>query len=51
MMIKDLEMTHELAREELSAVPSGSSFGFLGGQQVDQAVAGGGIFGPTFVGR
>jgi hypothetical protein len=47
MMIKDLEISKELARDELSAVRGGSNFGYVGGQNANQAVAGGGIFSPT----
>lgn len=47
MMIKDLEISKELAREELSAVRGGSNFGYIGGQQANQAVAGGGVLSPT----
>ncbi len=47
MMIKDLEISKELAREELSAVRGGSNFGYVGGQSANQAVAGGGILSPT----
>jgi hypothetical protein len=47
MMIKDLEISKELAHEELSAVRGGSNFGYVGGQNANQAVAGGGIFSPT----
>jgi hypothetical protein len=41
MQIKDLEMSHELARDELSAVRGGSNFGSVGGQQASQTVFGG----------
>ena len=47
MMIKDLESSKELAREELSAVRGGSNFGYVGGQNANQLVAGGGILSPT----
>jgi hypothetical protein len=48
MQIKDLETSHELARDELSAVRGGSNFGSVGGQQANQVVfGGGGIFSPV----
>ena len=47
MMIKDLEISKELAHEELSAVRGGSNFGYVGGQEANQVVLGGGIFSPT----
>ena len=47
MMIKDLEVSKELAREELCAVRGGSNFGFVGGQSANQTVFGGGLFSPT----
>lgn len=47
MMIKDLETRKELAREELSAVRGGSNYGYVGGQEADQRVWGGGNFSPT----
>jgi hypothetical protein len=48
MQIKDLETSHEMAREELSAVRGGFNVGYVGGQQANQAVAGsGGIFSPV----
>lgn len=47
MNIKDLEMSKELAHEELSAVRGGSNFGYVGGQDANQAVVGDGIFSPT----
>lgn len=47
MMIKDLEISKELAQEELSAVRGGSNFGYIGGQQANQLVAGGGVLSPT----
>ena len=47
MMIKDLEVSKELAREELSAVRGGSNFGYVGGQIANQTVTGGGLFSPT----
>jgi hypothetical protein len=48
MMIKDLERTQDLARDELCAVRGGSNFGSVGGQQANQVVvAGGGVFSPT----
>ena len=34
MMIKDLEISKELSRDDLSAVRGGSNFGFQGGQSV-----------------
>jgi hypothetical protein len=40
MMIKDLEMTQDLARDELSAVRGGSNFGYVGGQEANQFVIG-----------
>jgi hypothetical protein len=47
MQIKDLEMSHELARDELSAVRGGFNVGSVGGQQANQTVfGGGGIFSP-----
>jgi hypothetical protein len=48
MQIKDLEMSHELAREELSAVRGGFNVGSVGGQQANQLVfGGGGILSPV----
>ncbi len=47
MMIKDLEISKELAREELSAMRGGSNFGYVGGQEANQVVLGGGILSPT----
>jgi homoserine dehydrogenase len=48
MQIKDLEMSHDLARDELSAVRGGSNFGSVGGQQANQTVFGGhGIGSPV----
>jgi hypothetical protein len=48
MQIKDLEMSHDLARDELSAVRGGSNFGYVGGQQANQVVYGGhGIGSPV----
>jgi hypothetical protein len=47
MMIKDLEVSKELAREELSAVRGGYNIGFVGGQTANQTVLGGGSFSPT----
>jgi hypothetical protein len=47
MMIKDLEVSKELAREELSAVRGGQNLGVAGGQGADQGVLGGGLFSPT----
>jgi hypothetical protein len=41
MQIKDLEMSHDLAREELSAVRGGFNVGSVGGQQANQLVFGG----------
>jgi hypothetical protein len=41
MQIKDLEMSQDLARDELSAVRGGSNFGSVGGQQATQTVFGG----------
>ena len=34
LMIKDLEISKELSRDDLSAVRGGSNFGFQGGQSV-----------------
>ena len=34
LMIKDLEISKELTRDDLSAVRGGSNFGFQGGQTV-----------------
>ena len=34
LMIKDLEISKELTRDDLSAVRGGSNFGFQGGQSV-----------------
>jgi hypothetical protein len=34
MMIKDLEISKELTRDDLSAVRGGSNFGYQGGQSV-----------------
>jgi hypothetical protein len=47
MMIQDLETRKELAREELSAVRGGSNYGYVGGQEAEQRVWGGGLFSPT----
>ncbi|MFA7387138.1 MAG: hypothetical protein WCZ87_05700 [Thiohalobacteraceae bacterium] len=47
MMIKDLESSKELARDELAAVRGGFNVGYVGGQQANQLVAGGGILSPT----
>ena len=41
MQIKDLETSHEMAREELSAVRGGFNVGSVGGQQANQTVFGG----------
>jgi hypothetical protein len=41
MQIKDLEMSHDLARDELSAVRGGFNVGSVGGQQANQTVFGG----------
>jgi hypothetical protein len=41
MQIKDLEMSHAMARDELTAVRGGSNFGSVGGQQANQTVFGG----------
>jgi hypothetical protein len=50
MQIKDLEMSHEMARDELTAVRGGSTFGSVGGQQANQLVFGGnGINSPVTV--
>jgi hypothetical protein len=48
MQIKDLEMSHDLARDELSAVRGGSNSGYVGGQQANQLVFGsGGVGSPV----
>ena len=48
MQIKDLETSHEMAREELSAVRGGFNVGSVGGQQANQTVFGGnGIGSPV----
>jgi hypothetical protein len=47
MMIKDLDNSKELAREDLSTVRGGSNFGTVGGQIANQQVLGGGLFSPT----
>lgn len=48
MQIKDLEMSHDLARDELSAVRGGSNSGYVGGQQANQFVYGsGGVHSPV----
>jgi len=47
MMIKDLDTSKELAREDLSAVRGGSNFGYVGGQEANQTILGGGSFSPT----
>jgi hypothetical protein len=48
MQIKDLETSHEMARDELSAVRGGFNVGSVGGQQANQTVFGsGGIFSPV----
>jgi len=44
MMIKDLEMSKELAREELSDVRGGANSIVQGGQEAPVAVQGGGFF-------
>ena len=44
MMIKDLEMSKELAREELSEVRGGAYSIVQGGQYAPVAVQGGGFF-------
>ena len=44
MMIKDLEMSKELAREELSEVRGGANSIVQGGQYAPVAVQGGGFF-------
>jgi hypothetical protein len=44
MMIKDLEMSKELAREELSDVRGGANSIVQGGQYAPVAVQGGGFF-------
>jgi hypothetical protein len=41
MQIKDLEMSYDLARDELSAVRGGFNVGSVGGQQANQTVFGG----------
>jgi hypothetical protein len=41
MQIKDLEMSQDLARDELSAVRGGSNYGYVGGQQANSFVYGG----------
>mgnify|MGYP000225829373 FL=1 len=49
MMIKDLEMSKELAREELSDVRGGANSIVQGGQYAPVAVQGGGFFSPQVV--
>jgi len=49
MMIKDLEMTKELASEELSYVRGGANSIVQGGQYAPVAVQGGGFFSPQVV--
>ena len=49
MMIKDLEMSIELAREELSDVRGGANSIVQGGQYAPVAVQGGGFFSPQVV--
>ncbi len=49
MMIKDLEMSKELAREELSEVRGGANSIVQGGQYAPVAVQGGGFFSPQVV--
>ena len=49
MMIKDLEMSKELAREELSDVRGGANSIVQGGQYAPVAVQGGGFFSPQTV--
>ena len=49
MMIKDLEMSKELASEELSAVRGGANSIVQGGQEAPVAVQGGGFFSPQVV--
>jgi len=49
MMIKDLEMSKELAREELSDVRGGANSIVQGGQYAPVAVQGAGFFSPQTV--
>jgi hypothetical protein len=49
MMIKDLEMSKELASEELSEVRGGANSIVQGGQYAPVAVQGGGFFSPQVV--
>ena len=49
MMIKDLEMSKELASEELSDVRGGANSIVQGGQYAPVAVQGGGFFSPQTV--
>jgi len=49
MMIKDLEMSKELGREELSDVRGGANSIVQGGQYAPVAVQGGGFFSPQVV--
>jgi len=49
MMIKDLEMSKELASEELSDVRGGANSIVQGGQYAPVAVQGGGFFSPQVV--
>ena len=49
MMIKDLEMSKELASEELSEVRGGANSIVQGGQYAPVAVQGAGFFSPQVV--
>jgi hypothetical protein len=49
MMIKDLEMSKELAGEELSSVRGGANSIVQGGQNAPVTVHGGGFFSPQTV--
>jgi Iap family predicted aminopeptidase len=49
MMIKDLEVSKDLASEELSAVRGGANTIVQGGQYAPVAVQGGGFFSPQVV--
>ena len=49
MMIKDLEVSKDLASEELSAVRGGANSIVQGGQYAPVAVQGGGFFSPQVV--
>ena len=49
MMIKDLEMSKELARDELSEVHGGANSIVQGGQHAPVAVQGAGLFSPQVV--